>query len=457
MVKLFLSVLISLFISLTFISFGLSVAFATNGANFIGFSSASTGMGGADLVAIADTSAINNNPASLSLINRLKYDLTFSFIQPYLHHKDTAGVVINDTDGENNPFLLADLGLASRFKSLPRLTWGIGIFSQGGFGTDFRDLNTAFGTKDNASSFLRYTKLAAAISYQVSDKLSIGVAPHIGYSDVSLRFFPGTSSPGPDGTPGTADDFAGIEIKDRCSDNLGAGGDFFSTCPWDTVFGVKVGVLYEVSKMVSVGAAYTSPVKFNYDNGEIIFNFSDLGLGNVTYDARVEGFKWPQQVDFGIAVRPSDRLLLALDTSWINWNIVDTITAKASNPSNPLALLVIPSPSLSLPLNWKDQWVVAFGAAYEVMKERLTLRAGYNFGNNPVPNENLSPLVQVIMEHHITAGIGYKIAKSWSFDTSFVYALENRVTYTNPTVPFGTNAVESPNGFSVDATIGYGF
>lgn len=438
-----------------FISVGLKVAFATNGTNLIGFSAVSEGMGGADLAAVVDTSSINSNPALLSQIKRLHADITLSLILPNLHHEDQFG---NDKDGQNNPLLLPDFGIAYRLA--PRLTFGIGVFSQGGLGADFRNLNIAFGTRDDASSFLRYTKLAAAISYQVTDRLSIGVAPNIGYSDISLSLFPKTSffSPGPDSIPGTADDiaFTGIKIKDNCSQNLGLG-EPFGPCPWDTVFGIKVGLLYEVSKMISVGAAYTSPVNFNYDKGEVIFNFSNPafgGLGEVTYDAKLEGFKWPQQVDIGFALRPTDRLLVALDGSWINWNIVNTLTLRTSNPSNPLAPPTV-SPSPSFPLNWKDQWVVAVGIAYEAIRERLTLRAGYNFGNNPVPDENLSPLTPIIIEHHIAGGIGYQITRALSLDASVIYGIKNKVTFTNPGMPFGADAVESVSGFLVDATVGY--
>lgn len=452
-VLLFISSIVLIFIGINF-----EVAYAANGTNAIGFSAASNGMGGADIAALADTSAINNNPALLSQIGGARLDATLTFLKPDLHHEDVFG---NDIDGQNDPFLLLNTGFAYRLKSLPRLTLGLGLFSQGGFGMDFRDLNTAFGTKDEASSFLRYTKLAAAISYQATDRLSIGVAPHIGYSDISLRLFPNTSfySTGADAIPGTADDiaFAGFEIPDSCSNNLGIGGEPFGPCPWDIVFGVKVGMLYEVSKMITIGAVYTSPVSFDYDDGEIIFDFSNPafgGLGKVTYDAEVKGFKWPQQVDIGIALRPTDRLLLALDAGWINWNRVNTITIRTSNPNNPSAP---PSVDLRSDANWKDQWVVAFGLAYEVIKEKLILRTGYNFGNNPVPDENLSPLTQVITEHHFAAGIGYRIAKGWSFDVSAIYALKNKVTYTNPNAPFGPNAVESPGGFSVDVGVGYSF
>lgn len=443
-----------LFISsfaLIFIALSFEAAYATKGTNLLGFSAVSNAMGGADTAVLLDTSAINSNPALLSQISSLRADLTVSYMLPNLHHADIFG---NDIDGENDNFLLPHFGYANKLESLPGFTLGFGIFSQGGFGADYQDINSVFGTKDDVSSFLRYSKVTAALSYQASDKLSIGVAPHIGYSDISLKLFPDTSSLGFDGIPGTTDDFAGIEIKERCSEHMGLGNSF-GPCPWDLVFGVKIGLLYEVSKFVSVGAAYTSPVDFNYDNGDIVFNFEALGLGRVTYDAEVDGFKWPQQVDIGIALRPTDRLLVSLEGGWINWGMINTVTIRTSNPDNPFAPSTI-SPDPSFLFNWKDQWIFALGIECEAIKERLAFRAGYNYGNNPVPDENLSPLTPIILEHHITGGIGYRITRRWSLDASLMYGIRNRVTYTNSSMPiFGPDAVESPSGFLFDITIGY--
>ena len=80
---------------------------------------------------------------------------------------------------------------------------------------------TAFGTQDAASSFFRYLKFAIGLSYEVTDKLSFGIAPSVGYSDVSLRLFPGTSVPPSAGLP---NGFTGFSIRDRCARNGGLGG-----------------------------------------------------------------------------------------------------------------------------------------------------------------------------------------------------------------------------------------
>lgn len=449
----FTLVLISL--GLHFSLFGPGSAFGINGPQLIGFSSESTALAGAAPVAVADTSAINTNPAALSLIQGTRFDFTAGPLQAFLHHSDVFGN--NNVAGQNNVFAIGNVGFATRLPSVPGLTVGAGIFTQGGFGTDNRNLATAFGTRDDTSSFLRYFKFAVALSYEVTDKLSIGIAPNVGYSDASLRLFPGTSVLPSASLP---NGFAGFGIRDRCARNGGLGG-LDDTCPSDVVFGVKVGAMYKPLPWLTVGATYTSPVSFNYTNGQSTLNFSAFGLGTVNYDTRATGFKWPQQVDVSMAAKPTDKLLLALTTSWINWATINTIQITNSNPSNPLAPSTV---TLNVPFNWKDQVVLALGASYAVMqepfwkdKDRLVLRAGYNYSNNPIPKETLSPLTPLILEHHFTGGLGFRLTERWSFDIGAVYGLKNTVTYTNPALPFGPNATESVSAYYVFNTLSYRF
>src|SRR5687768_7487472 len=435
--------------------FSTTTALALNGPQFIGFSAESTALAGSGHVAVADTSAMNTNPAALSLIQGTRFDVTAGFIQAFLHHSDVVG---NDrVGGRNNAYALGNLGVATRLSSVRGLTIGAGIFTQGGFGSDYRNLMTAFGTRDDASSFFRYLKLAVGLSYDATDKLSFGIAPSIGYSDVSLRLFPGTSVLP---SPGLPTGFAGFNIRDSCARNGGLGG-LGGECPSDVVFAVKVGAMYRALPWLTVGATYSSPVSFNYTGGQANLNFSSFGLGTVNYHARVEGIKWPQQVDVSMAAKPTEHLMVALTTSWLNWASTNTVVITGTNPNNALAPAQV---NLNIPFNWKDQVIIALGFSYSVLqesswkdKDRLVLRAGYNYSNNPVPKETLSPLWPLINEHHFSAGIGFRFTERWAYDFTGLYAPKNSVTYTNPSLPFGPNATESISGYLISNTLSYRF
>ena len=71
--------------------------------------------------------------------------------------------------------------------------------------------------------------------------------------------------------------------------------------------------------------------------------------------------------------------------------------------------------------DWKDQTVFEFGAGYKVT-DSTTLRAGFNYGNNPVPDKYLNALFPAIVQNHITGGIGYDIDKNSGVNFSIAYA-----------------------------------
>jgi long-chain fatty acid transport protein len=209
-----------------------------------------------------------------------------------------------------------------------------------------------------------------------------------------------------------------------------------------------------VTPTVTVGAAYTSPIDFNHRHGRMKLNFSNVGLGRVSYESEVDGIKWPQSVEAGVAWRPTPRLLLGVDVAWHDWSAFKGVIITARNPSVAGA-----PPQVRIPIQaeWRDQWVVSAGVAYELVPDVFTVRGGYNFGNNQVPDRTLSPAVCVIYEHHLSAGVGYRPDRHLQLDVAFTYALENKVTYTNPGMPFGANAVSAPAGLQVDLTVGYRF
>jgi len=440
--------------ALTALLLGSNPAGATNGPQFPGFSGESAALANSGMVAVADTSSINTNPAAMSLIQGSRFDFTPVVVKPNLQLQDGLG---NDARGQQGFYVPGNIAFASKLKAVPRLTLGAGIFIQGGFGTDYQNLTTQFGTQDQASSFLRYMKFAVGASYEVTDKLSIGISPYVGYSDASFRLFPNTSF-APLGPGGPT--FFGLDIRDTCARNGGLG-KLGGDCPSDVVFGAKIGGMYKMLPWLTVGATYTTPVRFNYTGGRAAVNFSALGLGRVDYDARIAGFKWPQQVDVSFAANPTDRLMLALTTSWLNWASVNDIEVTLTNPSTPVPAQ-LNQVNQSFPFNWKDQVVIAVGAAYTALsdaaiKDRLVLRVGYNYSNNPIPNATLTPLAPLILEHRISGGFGLRFTQHWSWDSSVVYGLKNSETFTNPNSGFAPNTTESVSGYLLYNTLSYRF
>lgn len=407
---------------------------ATNGMEMIGTNPRSTGMGGADVAADSDASAVSGNPALICGCAPNSASIGATALMPRMSLKNMGGA--NDVNGENQLFLMPQLGLVHRLGQTP-FTLGLGLYAQGGMGVDFKNVDTGMGTKDELTSQVSFMRLNPIVAYQVNDALTLGATVMVGYAQMRFSFFPNTYSVGMDGKPGTGDDFPGMKIEDLKS--WGAAG--------------RLGAQVKLGPQVRVGASYTTKTDLKLDNGSATLNFGQM---STKYDAKLDEFTWPQEFEFGVAYLPITGLTLAADAKWINWSsAVKSPTLKLSKPDNAFS-----PPSIEVPfaMNWNDQWVFAVGAEY-VITPVHTVRVGYNYGKSPVPDDSLNPLFPATVEHHLTVGYGATIG-SWSLDLAYEHAFEHKQTNPNTNQqqnPFGPGLEvgHSQNTISASATYRY--
>jgi long-chain fatty acid transport protein len=199
-----------------------------------------------------------------------------------------------------------------------------------------------------------------------------------------------------------------------------------------------VGATYHTKTAMSDLTADGASVSFNANMDDNLlggtWNGSTVGTAAGTYSAAtipvsgkisVKNFQWPETYGFGMALQANDDLLLVADFKRIGWkNVMKdfkmTFTADATQ-ANPMAAGFAGTVlDATMYQNWDDQNVIELGAAYKASTE-MTLRAGVNLANNPVPDKFMNPLFPAIAKNHATAGFGYAFSKSSVFDMSFVY------------------------------------
>ncbi len=391
-------------------------ALANNGLNLIGFGAESTGMAGADIAVARDTSALNTNPAGLAQIKGHLLDMSAAAAYSLdVGHKDGFG---NDVRVANHWIPIGDIGYAQSVTD--NLTIGGGVFVQGGAGSVFQQLNTAFGTRDELSSIFGAAKLTAGLAYRIDSKLSVGASVSLVHAEARQKVFPNTSVFNP---VSPAASFFGLRLEDAAANHVG----------------FKAGIQYAATDAVTLAATYTAKTPLALKDGKLAVNMSAIGLGIVNYrDARVDGLGFPQEVGVGAALR-DDRTLWSVKIAWLDWaHVMTTSTLTAANPDNGLAPAVLSQTQTN---DWKNQTVIAIGMAHEV-NERTTLWAGYNYGRNPIPGQNTNPLLAAISEHHITLGAAYRLSSAWRLGGGAEYQPGTKATYTNSALPFGPNAEE---------------
>lgn len=412
-----------LLIALSAIGFAGS-ALATNGMNLEGYGPIAAAMGGASFAYDNGNAAVMNNPATLSLSgDGSRLDVALGFLGP-----DVA-VQGGQSSGGDSYFMPA-LGW---IKKSGNLAYGAALFAQGGMGTEFAAGMDLLPER----SELGVGRLIAPLSYNVSPALTVGGSVDFVWAMLDLRMaMPLTNMAGlitPTGTGngtllgalggmmgaggGAPDEIARLDFSD--------GSDYTGKAKGYGLAG-KLGFTYKASPSVTIGGTYhtkTSLGDLETGSAGASMIVTDPTLGNlatVPGKITVKDFQWPETYGLGIAIQATPALFLAADVKHIGWKDVMknfTMTYGAMGDAVTFAL----------PQNWEDQTVLQLGGAYKA-NEKLTLRAGVNISDNPIPDTTLHYLFPAIEEEHYTLGFGYAFDKISEVNFSVQFAPEVKQT-----------------------------
>ena len=408
-------------------------AAATNGMYLVGYGAETTGRAGANL-AVSDRSlALNTNPAGISQLQGRHYSVNLSLLMPELE----SGNALNDSvAGENRTFPLPAVGYIRSRHDSP-WAWGWGLVGQGGMGATFKDTNTFFGTRDETFTEVRFATFTPTVAYAFNEDMSVGAALNLGYADASFRFYPHTSFFNAEDPQNS---FFGADMER-------AGG---------AQVNLRLGWLWKARPDLSVAAMYQTETESSFEGGEMVVNFGAHPLLGtpVSYDAEMDGFTFASQAGIGLAWRPAPSWVVAFDVKRYFWDAaIDTIEVKAENPDVPGAPAELVFPFV---FDWQDQWVFALGADYQ-LTQRLTLRAGYNYGEDPVPDATLTPLFPATTEQHASLGLSWlKGNRSFELAVERAFHKDQTNDNTDPRVnPFGPGAWVDHAQWTVSAGVSW--
>lgn len=158
-------------------------------------------------------------------------------------------------------------------------------------------------------------------------------------------------------------------------------------------------------------------------------------------------FDIPGSYGVGIAFKPKKNLVIAADVVRINYSDVKSIGNRGPGTSatpypgdcdidcNANAVLGIPSIGDStyelgndagMGFGWRDMTVYKLGVQYGVNR-RLQVRAGFNYGKSPIPDDQLTfaTLAPGTVERHYSVGFTYRASEELEVTGTYVYAEPN--------------------------------
>lgn len=467
-----------------------SPAFATNGMIMEGYGPESTAMGGAASAFDNGAAGMANNPATLGLMEdgESRLDVVVGNLRPSVDATMTMMPGQPGAVSDGDSYLMPAAGWV---KKTGQYTYGVGVYSQGGMGTEYaKDTFLGAGTGVGARSEVGIGSLIFPLAFEVNDQLSVGGALEFVWGGLDMQMGMPIMNPDPNAPGGIAPSagsfadfsaaFGGGQVLGSASGNLlnsmapmiggmtpaqmqgtSAVFDFsndsdFTGQTKGSGAGAKIGLTYKLNPQLTLGASYRTKTNMSDFTGDGSLKLVDVASGSALPNAdipgeyRIKDFQFPDVATIGMAYQFSDKTMVAADFSRINWsdsmeNFDLSFTADSAVPG-----LGGQSVDVSLRQEWENQNVLKLGVAHQ-LNDRLTLRGGVNLASNPVPDAYLNPLFPAIIGDHVTAGFTYGVHKGGAVSGSLAFAPEVKQTNSNT----GIEATHSQTNLQLMYTLNF--
>ena len=373
------------------------------------------GMGLAFTAIASDPSAIFFNPAGLGWQKHFEVEVGSSFITKVEGDFNGAnpypGVGVTENEYKTTyvlPTLYAVVPLTSE------INFGLGIFSQYGlaFRWDNAEIFTGSGSTSPVSptsfsgrfvsqnAVIQSVDLNPVLSFQVLPSVTLAAGADLRYSKVMLERNAGAINP----FTNSVVDVAHIKLNSDLTDNHG--------------WGWNAGLLIRPTPQFSIGAAYRSHIKIDYEGTA---KFDQRFTGNPQVDAVVAAqlpqgnhpvqttIDFPASVNLGLAVTLPADFTVALEADWTEWEKFKNLDIIFPD---------LTGRDLHRPNNWKNSW--AYRVGLEKKFSNFALRAGYYRDKTPQPVENAGPILADNDRDAYTLGFGWGTER-WGVDISDLY------------------------------------
>ncbi len=376
-------------------------AYATNGYFAIGYGQKSVGMGGVGIALPQDALAAATNPAGMVMVGD-RVDFGLEWFRP----TRSSDVVGNGVPGETGSydgnatrdFFIPEFGYNKMIND--SMSLGVSVFGNGGMNTDYS--SNPFGVyaqmggisaPGSGGQNMAQLFVSPTWSMKINPTNAIGASLNLAYQQFSAKGL-----------------YAFEQISAAPSSLTNNGTDS------STGYGARIGWTGQVTPELTLGATYQTKTKMGKLN-----SYSGLF-------AEQGGFDVPANYGVGMAIKATPATTFAFDVEKIQYSEI----ASVSNP------LVLPPTYPPLGNNggagfgWQDMTVFKLGVS-QIISPTLTLRAGYNHNNQPIPNTQtfFNIIAPGVVEDHATLGATWILPNKAELTVSYMHAFTKTVNGSN--------------------------
>lgn len=341
---------------------------------------------GAGVVA-DDFSAIGFNPAGMSLNKTSGMQAGASVVSLYSDYEGT--VDGQDVSGTTRITRVLPNGFA-QFKS-GDLTLGLGVYVPFGLATDYE--NGWLGEDHGGLSQVTMLNISPAVSYAVSEYVSLGASLNIQHAKARL-----TSA-------------AGTMAKDLSGDDWGVG--------------YTLGATVKPFKGTRLGISYRSKVSHQL-KGKVKISGAPLPALNGKNDIMAKVTS-PEVFLFSLAQEVNNKLTLSATARYTRWSRfkdldIKTVDSNMKTYITSYGLVNVPAGTniSATHENWRNTWFYALGADYKA-NDNLTMRLGTAYDQTVIRADEYRT-VRIPDGRRIWASFGLSYEKGpWVFDAAYAH------------------------------------
>lgn len=472
----------------------------TNGFVLQCLSARTSGMGCVTRARTDAPTSLFRDPASIIAFDTAALEINLAPFMPSLTFQNSANA--GTQKGALHAYPMGSIAYAGAHLG-KRVAWAVGMEPIGGFGSDFRLRQQVLsGTQDtllNYESFFAAAKFGPSIAVAVAPGLSIGGSITGVYAQIRDFRMPFSMS------PNAAAGFGGIGQLDPA-----VYGPLFQNVSEVTAYGdskgydgmtwaADVGIAYRAPNGVAFSASWSPERAIHVAGGtatiDMTTQFTQLLQAMVAARAQAHGeapadaqkavlqqlagvglnlqagmvgqyaaattLTLPMTLGGGLSIPVNSSWTLVAELEWRRWSTAeDTMPFTLTNGTNPNLNLMLNGSATNgdfkypFRLLWKDAVTAKAGTSYRLASGNV-LRAGFMYGQNPVPENTVFITFPAISSKAVTVGTTWSLA-GFPLDLSYVHAFTQELTASTQGHAIGSEYNASRTGMSEDVfTIGH--
>lgn len=348
------------------------------------------GMGHVGTGLVLDQSSIFFNPGALARLRQNGIQLGINALTSKIAYREPfPGISEARTDNPlGTPFQL----YASYGPAESPWRFGIGVYTP--YGSTVNWGQTWQGRYGLNELTLQTIFIQPTVSYQITDKIGIGVGLVITAGSVNLqRSIPLQDPEGGGYAEGR------LELDGKAK----------------TAIGFNAGIFVQPTEKVSVGLTYRSKVDAKVEGGEVMYQIPGAApvaaqFTATEFDATLP---LPDNITLGIGFMPTEKLTIGVDIQRVGWGAYKSLRFDFNG-------VVGGQPSSEAQRNYKDSYIYRIGAQYQV-SDLLTVRAGGYYDQTPVRTGYLTPETPDADSRSVSVGATLAVNEKIDVDLSFSY------------------------------------